>query len=566
MVFYRKSIILVPALIIASSIAWGLALESPTARAATCGPSTNFVTTWDTTKPGITNNQSIRITGASSGNNYSIDIGNDGTLDIVGVTTQFYDIDFGAPGVYTVGICGDFPQIDFSYAFDNQKILDVNQWGDNQWTDMSSAFYGAENMLVSAIDAPDLSNVLSTSWMFYHATTLTGNFSSWDISNLTNTAGMFKDAPNFNSDLSSWDTSSVTVMARMFEGATNFNGDISTWDTSSVTDMSRMFHDSLFNGDLSSWDTSNVTDMSFMFYGASNFTSDLSSWSTGQLSSANGMFFGALNFTSDLSSWSTVQLNSANGMFFGASNFTSDLSGWNTSGLTEMSAMFYGASNFTSDLANWNISLVTDMSMMLSSSGMSRSDYDATLLGWSIQSIQPGVSLGADGLKYCVSDLARQDMINNHGWDITGDSKECFLQVPVLPTLVKAFNPTFSTMNVSWGIPNDGGSPIIDYVIQYKKSSSISWLTFNDGVSTNNFTLVTGLDSDTDYDFRVVAVNIIGPSNFSQIATNRTLKPGGVAAPNTGLQNKFNPYILVILGIYIPVLVFRAIKRHANNH
>ena len=77
---------------------------------------------------------------------------------------------------------------------------------------METAFFGAENLVMTATDSPDLSLV-------------------------TSMIAIFRNARIFNGDISGWDTSSVTDMSSMFEGAYDFNQDISGWDTSSVTDM-----------------------------------------------------------------------------------------------------------------------------------------------------------------------------------------------------------------------------------------------------------------------------------------------------------------------------------------
>lgn len=67
------------------------------------------------------------------------------------------------------------------------------------------------------------------------------------------------------------------------------------------------------------------------------------------------------------------------------------------------------------------------------------------------------------------------------------------------------------SVDLSWATPlSDGGSTIIDYVIEYKLTSSGVWSVFSDGVSINTFTSVTGLSNDNAYDFRVYAVNAIG--------------------------------------------------------
>ena len=58
----------------------------------------------------------------------------------------------------------------------------------------------------------------------------------------------------------------VSDMSSMFSGRTYVTGDIGGWDVSNVTDMSQMFMYSGFNGDISSWDVSNAKYYSNVFY------------------------------------------------------------------------------------------------------------------------------------------------------------------------------------------------------------------------------------------------------------------------------------------------------------
>src|SRR5690606_17668733 len=138
---------------------------------------------------------------------------------------------FPQPGIYRVEISGDFPQIT---VVDSKKILTVEQWGDIKWKTMKDAFVFCSNLTVPATDAPDLSEVTDMSYMFHHATSMTGNFSTWDVSNITNMEYAFFGTKFFNSDISSWNVSRVQNMRAMFADAV-FNGDISNWNVGNVT-------------------------------------------------------------------------------------------------------------------------------------------------------------------------------------------------------------------------------------------------------------------------------------------------------------------------------------------
>ena len=66
----------------------------------------------------------------------------------------------------------------------------------------------------------------------------------------------------------------------------------------------------------------------------------------------------------------------------------------------------------------------------LNNTALSIENYDATLIAWNKVALKSPVVLGAAGLKYCLADEARSNIIKptadgGHGWTIKSDSKEC---------------------------------------------------------------------------------------------------------------------------------------------
>jgi|GEM_PF-4051343 len=219
----------------------------------------DFVTTWQTTTAGET----ITIPTTGGGYAYNVDWG-DGTTDATvysGDATHAY----AAPGVYTVAISGTFPRI----FFDNdtvinpgnkEKIISVEQWGDGVWTSMDNAFFGASNLVVNAVDSPDLSAVTSMNGMFREALVMNQSINHWDVSNVQSFFGMFEDAVAFNQPLDNWDMSSSTNLGVMFKRATSFNQDLCSWDVSGVTLAFGIFNNATsFNQDLSCWNVTSLT-------------------------------------------------------------------------------------------------------------------------------------------------------------------------------------------------------------------------------------------------------------------------------------------------------------------
>ncbi|MBW1855870.1 MAG: BspA family leucine-rich repeat surface protein, partial [Deltaproteobacteria bacterium] len=158
----------------------------------------DFVITVKTDNTGSSTDTQFTIPTAGSGYNYNVDCYADGTDDVTGATGD-YICSYASAGTYTIRIKDNstlgtgFPRIDFASGGDQDKLLTIEQWGTGQWDSMYTAFWGCSNLAGQAADAPDLSNVTSMSYMFYHASA-------------------------FNQDISSWDTSNVTSMRHMFNG------------------------------------------------------------------------------------------------------------------------------------------------------------------------------------------------------------------------------------------------------------------------------------------------------------------------------------------------------------
>lgn len=104
--------------------------------------------------------------------------------------------------------------------------------------------------------------------------------------------------------------------------------------------------------------------------------------------------------------------------------------------------------------------------------------------------------------------------------------------VPSAPAL-PGMNPAPGQATVSWTEPADGGSPITSYSVQYKLSSSRTWLTVSPSpLGTDRSVVITGLTAGGQYDFRVAATNLIGTGAYSPSITG--LIPNVPTAP-TGI-------------------------------
>ena len=314
--------------------------------------SVDFVTTWSTGSA----NQTVTIPVRSGLDyNYTV-IWGDGSKNstLAGTATHTY----AEAGDYQVRIYGTYPGIHLNNHPDAPKLASIDQWGTNGWASMESAFNGASNMVYNATDAPNLSDVTSTSRMFQSARSFDGNISGWDVSGVTDMSEMFHRAVAFNGDISDWNVSEVTNMNRMFRFATVFNQTLNGWDVSKVINTRDMFDGAAaFNGDVSSWDVSKVTDMGYMFSGASAFNGDVSGWDVSAGPNMGYMFSRALNFNGNLSSWDVSEVTDMSHMFRGATAFNQDISSWDVSKVTNMNNMFQGATSFQQNLGEWYIAL-----------------------------------------------------------------------------------------------------------------------------------------------------------------------------------------------------------------
>ena len=456
----------------------------------------DFITTWETTS----NNEMITIPTTGPGYNYTVDWG-DGTMTTGhnGNTSHSYS----SPGNYQITISGSFPRIFFNGTGDADNILSVDQWGTGIWISMECAFKGCWKLDILASDIPilntgtsfkgmfagtgmfnsdlsnwDVSNVVDMSEMFSYCS-FNQNINSWDVSNVTNMSSMFNSNIEFDMPLNNWDVSMVTDMSLMFASALKFNQNLNSWDVSQVTDMTRMFQFAYyFNKALYNWDVSNVVNIKSMFDGAENFNGNISSWNLASATELDEMFSNS-GFNRNINSWDVSNVTSMYHMFIGASNFNMPLSNWDVSNVTDMTRMF-GFSGFNQDIGNWDVSNVTSMYEMfeqsafdqdisdwnvqsvnsffgfLNNSGFSTENYDLLLSEWSELIVQNNLDFGAMGIQYCAGEDGRNDLINNHLWNITDAGKAGTISIP--NTFTNANNNNLWDDNANWSlgvVPNE---------------------------------------------------------------------------------------------------------------
>lgn len=314
-------------------------------------------------------------------------------------------------------------------AGDNQKIIDVEQWGNINWQSMESAFSSCSKLNISATDIPNFTNVSDMSNMFVGCSSLIGNSSinNWDISRVTNLSATFSGCTNFNQPIGNWNTGNVKHMGTLFFMAKNFNQDIGNWDTSKVESMAAMFnHAQKFNQPIGNWDLSSNLDLDFTFSNALAFNQPLANWNTSSVLEMSNMFGNAKSFNQDISSWDTSNVIIMGHMFGNAIAFNQNIGNWDTSNVISFQNTFNGATAFNQNLGNWNLSSIFNAENMFLNSGMNCQNYDSTLYGWSNNPSTPSSiifgSVSPMVYSHPAAVIARNNLINNKNWSIYGDS------------------------------------------------------------------------------------------------------------------------------------------------
>ena len=439
-----------------------------------------FITVWQTDLDGTSDNNQITIPGEGTG--YLIEWEEVDNPDNNGseTGTDEHTVTFTSPGTYRVSISGDFTRINFGiYGFldpgDEEKIIEVEQWGDTEWATMEEAFQDASNLNISATDAPDLSAVTSLRGMFQDASSMNGDIAHWDVSSVTDMSLMFWRAESFDQHIGGWDVSNVETMEGMFSGAGSFDQDIGGWDVSSVTTMQWMFVSAnTFNQDIGGWNVSNVESMRGMFINAGSFDQDIGSWDVSSVTIMLSLFAGAQSFNQDIGSWNVSNVENMLGMFSSAVSFNQDIGDWDVSNVTDMSSMFFYAESFDQDIGGWDVSSVESFYMdelggrgFLEGGELSPENYDALLIGWAQLDLHEGLNFHAGTSRHTEdAEDARQTIIDTFGWNITDgstfDSGEPFLttwettstdEAITIPTAPSDSDFAFT---IDWG---DGSDP-----------------------------------------------------------------------------------------------------------
>ncbi|CAG08913.1 unnamed protein product, partial [Tetraodon nigroviridis] len=104
---------------------------------------------------------------------------------------------------------------------------------------------------------------------------------------------------------------------------------------------------------------------------------------------------------------------------------------------------------------------------------------------------------------------------------------------PNPPKVDGELEPKGNSMKVSWLKQDDGGSPILHYLIRYKPLQSSEWKPEIRMPSNSEYVVLRGLEWDTEYSVHVVAENEKGKSEAGSMSFRTSIQPEAIPAANT---------------------------------
>lgn len=320
---------------------------------------------------------------------------------VIDNVTDTYELTFPSPGIYDIEITGDFPAIKMrgdgnDVDSDEKKIIDVKNWGTIPFVDMSGAFEGCINMVITATDTPNMSNVTSMNSMFNSAESLINvpNLKSWDVSNVENMEYLFYECSSLvEVDISDWNVQNVIDddgINEMFEDCGSLvTVNMDNWYLKNLEGVAEsIFYsgmDSLTTVSMKNWRLGpNVNNIDKMFPECPVLTTvDMSNWTFDNpdgvqmggifdecpllsdlkidvilQGNARRMFKGCFSLQSYTGTIDVSNVNRMDEMFQDANIFNQDISSWDTSSVGNMTDMFNAAITFNQDLSGWNVQVV----------------------------------------------------------------------------------------------------------------------------------------------------------------------------------------------------------------
>ncbi|TKS80862.1 Neural cell adhesion molecule 1 [Collichthys lucidus] len=123
---------------------------------------------------------------------------------------------------------------------------------------------------------------------------------------------------------------------------------------------------------------------------------------------------------------------------------------------------------------------------------------------------------------------------------------------PNPPKLLGALQPKGNSLKVSWIKQDDGGSPILHYLVRYKPIQATEWKQEIRLPSGSDYVVLSGLEWDTEYNVFVVAENQKGKSQPASMSFKTSTEPDAI--PDLGDEAALSMGIMLWAGILVVVL------------
>nr|XP_046245368.1 neural cell adhesion molecule 1b isoform X3 [Scatophagus argus] len=124
---------------------------------------------------------------------------------------------------------------------------------------------------------------------------------------------------------------------------------------------------------------------------------------------------------------------------------------------------------------------------------------------------------------------------------------------PNPPKLEGALQPKGNSLKVSWIKQDDGGSPILHYLVRYKPLQASEWKPEIRLPSGSEYVVLSGLEWDTEYNVYVVAENQKGKSEPATMSFRTSTEPDAI--PDLGDEAALSMGIMLWAGILVVVFV-----------
>ncbi|XP_077421521.1 neural cell adhesion molecule 1b isoform X3 [Vanacampus margaritifer] len=142
-----------------------------------------------------------------------------------------------------------------------------------------------------------------------------------------------------------------------------------------------------------------------------------------------------------------------------------------------------------------------------------------------------------------------------------GEGESCPVEIfktepvrnPSPPKLDGALQPIGNSLKVSWIKQDDGGLPILHYLVRFKPIQSAQWKPEVRMPSDSDYVILSGLEWDTEYDISVVAENQKGKSQRASMSIRTSVQPA--VMPDLDEEAAFPAGIMLWAGILVVAFV-----------